>query len=269
MVPGRRTVVRSLELPARVALPDPRELVPSLRSVAVGLGLVVLAALAYLAAWHTSMFAVRTIDVRAATPALRAQVDAALADESGRSLLAVSASGIEARLAAIPEVRSFTFDRGFPHTLTVVVKREVPVLLVRRVPGKDALLVAASGKVIREVAHPLRSSLPRLWVKRDVPLAVGARLPRSIAGAAAALSSLRTAGLPGGVSTVSVGPGELTLVLGGGLQVRLGDASAIGLKLAIARRILAVTDAAATGKGYVDVSVPERPVLSTNAQVGG
>lgn len=215
------------------------------------------------------MFAVRTIDVRAATPALRGQVEAALADEVGRTLLGVNGSTLEARLGAIPEVRSFTFDRAFPHTLVVVVRREVPVLLVRRVPGKEALLVAASGKVIRAVAHPLRSHLPRLWVKREVPLAVGGRLPRSIAGAAAALSSLRSAGLPGGVRTVSAGQDALSLVLGGGLEVRLGDASAIGLKLAIARRILSVTGAATNGTGYLDVSVPERPVLDTSPQVGG
>jgi hypothetical protein len=66
-----------------------------------------------------------------------------------------------------------------------------------------------------------------------------------------------------------VGRDELTLTLGHGLQVLLGDASALRLKLTIARRILALTNAAAAGTGYVDVSVPERPVLSPNSQVGG
>jgi hypothetical protein len=71
------------------------------------------------------------------------------------------------------------------------------------------------------------------------------------------------------VSTVRVGKDELTLTLGGGLQVLLGDTGDLRLKLAIARRILGVTGAATAGGGYLDVSVPERPVLSSNSQVGG
>ena len=65
------------------------------------------------------------------------------------------------------------------------------------------------------------------------------------------------------------GAKELTLVLGGGLELRLGDGGDLRLKLAIARRILRQTGAASTGGGYLDVSVPERPVLSVNSQVGG
>ena len=66
-----------------------------------------------------------------------------------------------------------------------------------------------------------------------------------------------------------LGQDELTLLLGGGLEVRLGDPGDIRLKLAIARRILRATGAAAAGTGYVDVGVPARPVLSTKPQVGG
>jgi hypothetical protein len=68
---------------------------------------------------------------------------------------------------------------------------------------------------------------------------------------------------------VTVGEGELSLRLSGGLEVRLGDTGDLRLKLAIARRILRMTHAAAGGSGYLDVSLPERPVLDTNPQVGG
>jgi hypothetical protein len=84
---------------------------------------------------------------------------------------------------------------------------------------------------------------------------------------------LRGAPLPGGVHVVRAGDKELTLVLGGGLELRLGGGGDLRLKLAIARRILRQTGAAAAGGGYLDVSVPERPVLSsvlsTYPQVGG
>lgn len=265
----RRTSARAVTLPSRETVAALRRLVPSRRSFAAGLAILVAALAGYLIAWHTPAFAVRTVDVRGGDSGLRAEVRAALADERGRTLVAVGGSAIASRLASIPDLRSFTFDRDFPHTLRVVVKREVPVLVVRRVPGSEVLLVAASGRVLRPLRHPLLSHLPRLWVKRDIPLSVGARLPRPIAGAAAALAPLRGAGLPGGVRTVSVGRDELTLTLGGGMEVRLGDSTDLRLKLAIARRILRATGAAAGGTGYVDVSVPARSVLSTTPQVGG
>jgi hypothetical protein len=51
--------------------------------------------------------------------------------------------------------------------------------------------------------------------------------------------------------------------------LRLGDPSDLHLKVAIARRILAVSGAVTAGTGYLDVSLPQRPVLATNSQVGG
>jgi cell division septal protein FtsQ len=265
----RRTTARIAVLPARRGLPEVGDLMPSGRSVALGVLILALAVGGWVAARQTSVFAVRAIDVRGGNAAVRAEVAAALADERGASLLSVDGTSIGRRLAALPDVRSFTFDRAFPHTLRVVVRREVPVLVVRRVPGADAFLVGASGMVIRLLPHPRLSSLPRLWVKKTVPLAAGQPLPPSIQTAAAALAAARGAALPGGIATVRVGEAELALVLGGGLEVRLGDAGDLRLKLAIARRILHATGAALAGVGYIDVAVPERPVVSAKSQVGG
>jgi hypothetical protein len=265
----RRPIARAAALPARRATPALADLRPTGRSVLVAGALLVLAVAAYVGARETSVFAVQAIDVRGGTPLLREQVRDALAIERGASLVTVNGSTVAHRVAAIPGVRSFAFDRAFPHTLRVVVRPEVPVLVVRRVPGADAFLVAASGKVIRLLPHARRSSLPRVWVKKATPITVGAPLPGALAGATASLAALRGSGLPGGVRTVRAGEGTLTLTLGGGLELRLGDSGDLRLKLAIARRILAQTGAATAGGGYLDVSLPERPVLSTQSQVGG
>jgi cell division protein FtsQ len=265
----RRTTARSAVLPAGRGVPELGQLLPSLRSLVIGVALLALAVAMYLAALETSMFAVTTIDVHGGTPDVREQVRAALAGELGRSLLKVDGQDLAQSVDALPEVRSFTYDRAFPHTLRVIVRREVPVLVVRRVPGPDAFLVAASGRVLRMLPHPRLSSLPRLWVKKDVQLTVGQRLPREVVGASSALAALRASGLPGGVATVSIAKGELTLTLGGGLQVLLGEPGDMRLKLAVARRILQQTGAAAAGIGYLDVSVPARAVLDTNPRVAG
>lgn len=269
MAARRRTSAGVAPLPVRGSLPDVQHLIPSGRSLAVGVTLALLAIGAFLGARNTSVFAVQTLDVRGGTPELRAQVRAALAGELGTSLLRVSSGMVANDVESVPGVRSFTYDRAFPHTLEVVLRREVPVLVVRRVPGTEAFLVGASGRVIKTLPHPRLSHLPRLWVTKAVDVEVGAPLPPQLTAAATALAPLRGAGLPGGVSAVRVGKDELTLQLGGGLRVLLGDTGDLRLKLAIARRILRKTGAAASGTGYLDVSVPLRPVLSPVPQVEG
>jgi cell division septal protein FtsQ len=240
---------------------------PTGRSILVALAILLAAGGAYAAARETSIFAVRTLDVRGGTPALRAQARAAVAGDVGKSLLRVSAPDLAQRLSTVSGVRSFRFDRRFPNTLEVVITAERPVLIIRQ--GKTAFLVSSTGRVLRTLANPRLSSLPRLWLptKAEAP-AVGTALPAADAAAAIAVGPLRSAPLPTHVDGVTSTGTELTLALAGGFQVRLGDAGDLQLKLSIARRILRMTGAAA-GAGYVDVSVPERPVLSSDPQVAG
>jgi cell division protein FtsQ len=234
--------------------------------VVVGVALLVLGVGGYLAARETSLFAVRTLEIRGGTPVLRAQVRKALADELGQSLLKVDGRGLERSLAPLAGVRTFDYDRAFPNTLRLVVRPEQPVLVLRQ--GAAAFLVSTSGRVIRPLAHRRRSHLPRLYVRHDVRVRVGRPLPRPLAAAATTLAPLRWSPLPGGIRSIRAGT-ELTLVLGGGLELRLGDHGDLALKVAIARRILAATGAAFAGGGYLDVSVPERPVLSPKPRVEG
>jgi hypothetical protein len=193
-------------------------------------------------------------------------VKTALAGELGQSLMKIDGNALGQRITPLPGVRSFRYDRAFPNTLRIVLRPEQPVLVLRT--GAEAYLVAASGRVVRKLAHPRLSHLPRLYVPHDVPVRIGEALPAAMSAAATALAPLQGAPLPGGVHLVRGGK-ELTLVLGGGLEVRLGDHGDLQLKLAIARRILRATAAATAGGGYLDVSVPERPVLSAKSQLGG
>jgi len=265
----KRSTSRTAVLPARRVVPSLHltRLAPSGRSVLIGLVIFTLAVGGYVAARETSIFAVRTIEIRGGDQSLQAQVKAALADEVGQSLMKIDGNSLDRRIAPLPGVRAFKYDRAFPNTLRIVLRPEQPVLVLRS--GADAYLVSATGRVIRPLAHPHLSHLPRLYVaKRDVQVRAGDPLPPPIAAAALALAPLQGAPLPGGVRQVRGGK-ELTLVLGSGLEVRLGDHGDLQLKLAIARRILRATAAATTGGGYLDVSVPERPVLSLKSQVVG
>lgn len=266
MAARKRSNTRAATLPARRRAPSLAAVAPSGRSVALGLALLVLAAGAYAVARETSIFAVRVVEIRGGTPALQAQVRAALKDEMGQSLLKVDGSSLGRRVDPLPGVRSFRYDRAFPNTLRITVYPERPVLVLRH--GPEAYLVSATGRVIAPLPHPRLSHLPRLWAPGGVDVSVGGALPRALLPAAIALAPLRSAPLPSGVRTIRAGK-ELTITLGSGLEVRLGDSTDVRLKLAIARQILLQTGAASAGGGYLDVSVPERPVLSSKSQPGG
>jgi cell division protein FtsQ len=241
-------------------------LVPSLRSVVVGVALLALAGGAYAVARETSVFAVRTIEIAGGSPAVQAQGRKALAPQLGRSLVTVGAADIDRRVAAVPGVVSVRFDRAFPHTLRVIVTPERPVLLLRR--GSRGWVVSARGRVVRTVRDVRVSTLPRVWVPKGTRVQVGKMLP--FAGgalAAAVLAPIASGHFPARVRAVRADDGELTLVLRSGIQVRLGDRSDLRLKLAVARRMLLLLGAEAR-ETYVDVSVPERPVVGGgNAQV--
>ena len=90
---------------------------------------------------------------------------------------------------------------------------------------------------------------------------VGATTARAVE----ALATLRAAGARLTIRNVRSTDRELTLLLGSGLEVRFGNGRALALKLAIARQIASTL----TGPGYLDVSVPERPVANSNSKPGG
>ncbi len=244
-----------------------RRFLPSGRAVAIAFGGVALAGGAYAVALETAVFSVRSIVIVGGTPRVQDELRQALAPELGRSLLRISASQIDRRAATIPDLVGVTYDRQFPHTLRVRVDPERPVLLVRR--GGDTWLVSARARVMQQLRTAKLSSLPRVWVPKATAITVGATLPAAQGGiAAAAVAPIARHTFPTGVRFVRSSGSELTLVLRSGLEVRLGDLGDLRLKIAIARRILRAVGADASTSGYLDVSVPERPVVNArNSQV--
>jgi cell division protein FtsQ len=236
-----------------------------------GAGVLALAGGAYALARNTSIFSVRTIEVSGGSPRVQAQVRKALAPELGRSLVTVGGGEVAHRADSLPDVVSVRFDRAFPHTLHVIVRPERAVLLARQ--GRSSWVVSSRGRVMRKIGNPRRSSLPRLWLPKSVHVAVGERLPLYDGSlAAAAVAPIAPGTFHGGVQEVVASQTELTLKLGSGMQVRLGDLGDLRLKLTIAHRIMrfAAGEGAATAGAYVDVSVPQRPVLgSPNSKVEG
>ena len=257
-LPARATVA-ALRVPPRAAVA-----LPSARSLVAGLVIAAACALAYAGARETSVFAVRRIVVTGVPPRAAADVRAALSALEGRSLVGLRPDDVARLATALPQVEAVTYDRAFPHTLHVVVEPERPLAVLRS--GSDSWLVSRTARVIAKLPRGARPTLPRIWKPSSTQVAVGWTLA-SADGAAevAALAPVQAAGMRGRVATVKLDGGQITYVLRGGLEVRAGRAAGLPLKLAVARRILARTAVA----GYLDVSVPERPVGGLNPELSG
>jgi hypothetical protein len=105
-------------------------------------------------------------------------------------------------------------------------------------------------------------SLPRVWIPRTTPVAVGGFLPANHGTAIARALSLAVR-FPAHIVRASLHADGLHFYLRDGLELRLGEATDVRLKLAIARRALGRLP---SGTTYLDVAVPGRPVAG-NSQV--
>lgn len=262
--PRSRAAVARLPRPLPGLSAVAARVAPSWRSLLGGLVLLALAGGAYLAALETSMFAVRTIRVDGASPQVAAQVRHALDPLVGKSLLKIGGTDVQRRLAGLVTIAAAESNRDFPHTLRVHVQVEKPLAVLRQ--GSAAWLVSADGRVLRALPHPRLSSLSRVWLPASASVTPEAVLadPRGLE-AVTALRTIVREPIGPSIRDVRTGESELTLMLRSGLEVRLGDVSDLRLKLAVTRKILPQL----SPPGYLDVSVPERPVAETNSQVGG
>jgi cell division protein FtsQ len=237
---------------------------PSGRSLGVGLLILLTGIGLYAVARTTSAFAIDRVAVRGAPPDVAADVRRALAPALGESLLRVDLHDLLRRAQNVPMVATASFDRDFPHTLEITVVPELPVAVVRQ--GSSSWLAAAGGRVVAELDRRARPALPRIWLERTVDVGVGESLHGLQLRAVAAVAPLVKRPLPAAVTSVAVGPDQLNLSLRSGIELRLGDATDLPVKLQVARSVLPELHDL---QGYLDVSVPERPVAgeSLNSQV--
>lgn len=230
---------------------------PSIRSVLVGVGALLLALCLYAVARGTSMFAIERVEVQGVPPGVAARVRTALEPLAGSSLLAFDATDGNRRLASVPVVATVSYDRDFPHTLVVSVVAERPIALLRR--GPTAWVVSDTGRVLRKVSARPLPDLPRIWLPATADPLAGAVVADDSALAVSALSTIRDVRLP--IRSVRLVDGEISLTLESGTHILMGSWSRLPLKAAVAARILEVTPTART----IDVSVPERVVTSETA----
>jgi cell division protein FtsQ len=234
-------------------------IVPTRRSLAVGVGILAFAIFAYLLARETPLFAIDRIEVEGTSPRVADQVRHALASVVGSPLVGLDGSAVVRRVEALPTVVSAGYDRNFPHTLRVTVVPERPAAVLRS--GTRSWLVSIRGRIMGPLASRADPRLPRVWVPAHTAVVVASTL-----GSAQARVAVRAAGLAGAlaprIATVSYSGSELVFRLRSGLQVVLGAATDVKLKVAVAQRALTFVP---SGSTYLDVSVPGRAVSGTGS----
>ena len=264
--PRARTAEAAAPLPRRVSGErlDLSRLVPSGRS----LGIAFLIALGALGAWlgarETGVFAVRTVDVGGANPAVASQVRKALASTRGTSLLKVDLDRVAADGGGDPDRRERPLRPCLsPHAPG---RRRARARRRDRAPGRR-LVPRRRERQGDGDGRPPRPPRARPDLGRTAASSSSsATPPRAICeppSQPSRRSSARTSRAAS--SSVTATADALTLRLRSGLEIRLGDALDVPLKLAVAARVIPLLDA---DTAYLDVAVPERPVAgSLNSQV--
>lgn len=239
---------------------------PSARTLSLAVSIVAALGLLYLGARETPVFALQDVEVSGASQSVRQSVEATAKPYVGESLVALDQEELRRQLESLSTIRSVRMDRAFPKTLRITVVPERPLAVVRR--GPDAWLVSEHGRVIRELDRDRRDIRTNVWAAADTDLEVGETVADD--ELRAALDALRRVPqtFPARVSVARVEDEEVTLVLASGTELRLGERTALRLKLAVAARVLGTLTAEERGElGYLDVTIPALPVGGDKSQL--
>jgi cell division protein FtsQ len=222
------------------------------RLLAVGGVAVVLLALYLFLIRESSLFSVKKIEVTGVT-VNQAQITAALQREAAKmTTLHVRDDKLRAAVGGFPTVGAIKIDASPPHDLKIEIIERKPVAVID--VGSEKIPVSADGYLLRgERAEP---GLVPIDPSQGVS---GNRLLGADLDQAALLGAL-PAQLRSGVkgSSVDTEAGGVVVSLRNGIDLRMGDGSDAAAKWAAAAAVLSEPDLGSPG--YIDVSVPSRPV---------
>jgi cell division septal protein FtsQ len=259
-----------------LALARPRSVhalnVPWRYALLIGACVVAVLGLLYLGARETSVFALRSVEVEGAPANVRQAILQSMEETRGTSLVSLDGDAVIRRLEALPSVQSVTYDRAFPHTLRLVVVPEQPVAVVNQ--ASNLWIVSVHGRVIGPTSAAEAPELPRVHYQPEAPLVAG-QLVADV-GTKTILAALAETPkrMPLPIHSAGLDDGELTLVLAGEGGTRplllLGPPVDAGTKLRVAALVLRKLDyVERDALTYLDVTLPDRPVASTNPIVSG
>ena len=223
------------------------------RRVVAGVVLVLALYIAYMFWFRDlSLFAVEKVTVKGASTS-RADITKALERVSGdMTTLHLNDGELRDAVSGFPTVASMSAETSFPHGLTVTITERLPVATVR-LDGRT-VPVSADGYVLQGADFDAKS-LPQIQGAdaRGLRLVSAAAVQAAVLGAAPRELRDRIS-----ASAWDSDRGGVVVDLDGAPELRFGDASRVADKWAAAIAVLEGPDP--PSPGYLDVSVPERPV---------
>ena len=233
------------------------------RLVAVALLAYAIAVLAYGLIDWTGTFQIARIEITGAPKGIARDVELALAPLAGESLAALGTAEVQALAKQVPYVLAAKVERDFPNALKVRLVLHQPVAVMRS--GTGAWIVSARGQVLEAIKPSDSPALPRVWIPAGASPELGTPLRSATALAAARALGRLPQPFPLRVVSARGSIDDLTLIVGTthGVEVRLGEAESLRLKLEVAARVLRSLPRSDSQRlAYLDVSVAERPVAS-------
>lgn len=203
----------------------------------------------------SSAVTVRGVQVVGNRSVPASQIERAARAPIGTPLARADLAAVQARVEAIPSVRSVAVSRSWLHTIRIQVTERVPVAVVSRDPGTPG-----AGLQAVDLDGVLFGSYPS--APTDLPLIRTAPgvTAEVLSEAAKVVRSLR-ADLAAKVRYVDVGSiDSITLLLAHGPKVLWGSADDSGAKADVLATLAHAGGAVPFGELHqVDVSVPGRP----------
>jgi cell division protein FtsQ len=181
-----------------------------------------------------------------------AQLERAAGVEKGDALFWLATGDAVRGLDAMPYVKQARVTKEWPDTVRIVVTERTPAAWAESPAGK--VLVDGDGRVLEVVDAP-PPGLPQLLGLTAVPGPGGTVVPTGPARTARVLPPLAAVVTK---SVTAAKDGALTMQIGSGTEVRLGDGTQLRAKVAAAVAVLAAMGDQPVQ--YVDVSVPTNPV---------
>lgn len=224
---------------------EPRRIDRRLTIIIVGAMTVVIAVVATWLVAFSSVFGVRSVDVRGVHVLTADQVRAAADISNGTPLVRLDTTAITRRVEQLPEVASAQVSTSFPSTVVIMVEERVAVGYALR--NGHPVLVDRTGAEYRTVNHP-PTGLPHLV------LPTGDQQQPTAAAVAAVAGALPAAVARQVRSIDALNPSRITLVLDGHRLVQWGSSEQTALKARLLPTLLR------HAVGYVDLTDPSQPV---------
>lgn len=223
--------------------------------------LVVVAAVLFLWLRSSSVFAVEEVTASPTHHVTERQIAEAVAASRGVSLLRVSTGSIERSLGGLPYVRNIHVYRKFPHGLEIRMEEYEPVARVQSGDG-NVWLVSDDGRLLEKVALHASSPLPLIVAATQFQARAGGTIPQLVLAAVPVVELLQAADVSSRLPvvdhvTVSTG-GDVVVLLQGGTELRLGEASDLKQKITLAADLIQTYLRLGKALEYVDASAVDR-----------